>query len=186
MIRDDENDQLSALARANRLHTKISEDATKIIPGKLGHIFKHDEGVLGVLVMPEPPRRQYWGCTRTALLKAGLSITQDGDQEGAATFDPDNPEQVKLAIRAAGIRRKRAVSPERKQQLIHLLQTRRGRAPSGAGSEPMTQDDTRGPVANLAAFRDGQHTPGSRRCKADGRRCLSTHKEGVSRDDLWG
>ena len=127
-------DALLEFAHKYRLRTRIDCDGTKIIPGKLGHIFKHDEGVLGVLVMPEPPRRQYWGCTRTALLKVGLSITQDGDQEGAATFDPDNPEQVKLAIRAAGIRRKRAVSPERKQQLIHLLQTHRGRAPSGAGA----------------------------------------------------
>ena len=48
----------------------------------------------------------------------------------------------------------------------------------------MTRGDTQGPVANLAAFRDGQHTPGSHRRKADGWRCLSTRKAGVRRDDL--
>ena len=44
-------------AEAHRLRTRLDpDDGTKIIPGRLGHIYEHDEGVLGVMVMPNPPR----------------------------------------------------------------------------------------------------------------------------------
>ena len=117
-------------AEAHRLRTRLDpDDGTKIIPGRLGHIYEHDEGVLGVMVMPNPPRRQYWGCTRVALLRAGFSIVQDGDGEGAATFDPDNPDQVRAAIRAAGIKRRRKISPEQRELQVARLQASAGKAP---------------------------------------------------------
>jgi hypothetical protein len=54
--------------------------------------------------MPVPPLKRYWGCARTALPKAGLTLVRDGDGDGAALFDRENPNQARMAIRVAGIR----------------------------------------------------------------------------------
>src|SRR6516165_5415545 len=94
-----------------RLHTRLDDDQTTIVPGKYGHIFDYDDDSLGVLIMPKKPRLYYWGFRRTAFLQAGFTVTQNGDHEGAATFDPQNPAQAKLAIKSAGIKPRRIPSP---------------------------------------------------------------------------
>ena len=112
-------------ADKHRVHTRIDpDDQTKIIPGKVGHIYEYDEDVFGVMIMPKRPRRSYWGFTKRALLAQGFSVVQDGDGEGAATFDPRNSAQVKAAISAAGIKHKRNLSPEAKQRLTERLPPR--------------------------------------------------------------
>jgi hypothetical protein len=58
------------------------------------------------MVMPTPPRRQYWGFTKAKLVAGGFRVVQDGDGEGVATFDPTDPNQVKLAVRAAAVKRR--------------------------------------------------------------------------------
>ena len=92
---------IQEFADNHRLKTRIDDDLTKIIPGKIGHIFEYDV-LLGVMVMPNPPRRNYWGYVRASLIEAGFQVVQDSDSEGAATFDPTNPKQIKLAVRVAG------------------------------------------------------------------------------------
>jgi hypothetical protein len=111
-----------------RLNTRVtSDDGTKIIRGKFGHIYEYNDGLLGVLVMPKPPRRRYWGCTRTTLQEAGLVVVQDGDGEGAATFDPSDPNQAKAAIRVAGVKRRRQLSPEQRERRIAFLRPAQAR-----------------------------------------------------------
>jgi len=125
---------LGSFALQYRLKTKLSKDGTKIIQGKFGHIYKHSNGVLGVLVMLDPPRKRYWGCARKTLLTAGFTLVQDGDGEGAAVFDPENPNQARLAIRVAGIKRKRRLPPAQREQRIAYLRTRSGKAHSATGA----------------------------------------------------
>lgn len=109
---------VQSFADRHRLKTRVStEDGARIIPGKVGHVFEWDDGVFGVLIMPKPPRKQYWGFARRELLAAGFEIQQDGDGEGSATFDPSNPQQAKAAIRAAKVLRTRAFSPEHLEKL---------------------------------------------------------------------
>jgi hypothetical protein len=120
--------RLASFADQYRLKTRISEDDTRIVPGKFGHLYLYDDGVLGVMVIPDPPREHYWGHVRTAMLRAGFVVVQDGDGEGAATFDPTNPQQVELAIRAAGIKRKRRLSQEQREKLIARLRASARRA----------------------------------------------------------
>jgi hypothetical protein len=117
-----------------RLRTRVDEDGTKIILGKVGHIYEYDDNRLGVIVIPNPPRMRYWGFTKAALLTAGFVVVQDGDGEGAATFDPGNSEQVIAAIRAAGVKRRRKISPEQRERAISVLASSRRRADSGAGT----------------------------------------------------
>lgn len=117
----------------HRLKTRIDDDLTKIIPGKCGHLFEYDDDLLGVMVMPNLPRRNYWGYVRASLIQAGFQLVQDGDGEGSATFNPADPKQVKLAIRAAGIKRRRILSPENRDKALRALGCTRRRAGSGAG-----------------------------------------------------
>ena len=94
-------------------------DATDIVPGKKGrsHLFEFGNGTLGVLIMPDTGTSHYWTAARSAFITAGMTITQDGDQEGVAAFDPQNPEQVRLALKYAGIRKRRGLSPLQKAAL---------------------------------------------------------------------
>src|SRR5271157_415044 len=126
---------IERFASRNRLKTRVDvEDGTKIIPGKYGHVYEFGDGRLGVMVMPDPPRRQYWGFIRTVLLKLGFVVLQNGDGEGAATFNANNPEQAKAAVRAARIKRKRQISPEQRERQIARLRASAGRAPRGSGT----------------------------------------------------
>ena len=118
-----------------RLHTRLDDDQTTIVPGKYGHIFEYDDNVLGVMIMlqprlkfppfgqPQPPikKPQYWGFQRRAFLHAGFTITQDGSYEGCATFDPQNPSQAKIAIKSAGVKSRRIPSPIEQIRLKNLL-----------------------------------------------------------------
>jgi hypothetical protein len=115
--------EVESLANRYKLRPSISEDSTKIIPGRFGQIYEYNTDLLAVLVMPDPPRRRYWGCVRTTLLEAGFSLVQDGDGEGAATFAPNHPIQAKAANRAAGVKRKRRISLQRREQLIASLRS---------------------------------------------------------------
>ena len=122
---------IQEIADFNRLKTRVDEDGAKIIPGKLGHIYEYDEDTLGVMVMPDPPRKQYWGHTKRTLAEAGFVIRQDGDGEGVGLFDPQNPGQLKLALRAARIRRRRIPS-EKQMEVIRRMNPRIAqKAPSG-------------------------------------------------------
>jgi hypothetical protein len=126
--------EVDSFALTYRLRTTLSEDCTKIIPGKFGHIYGYDDGALGVLVMPATLRKRYWGCARKTLLKAGFTLVQDGDGEGAAIFDAENPSQARLAIRVAGIKRKRQLPPAQREQRTAYLRTRSGKAYSAVGT----------------------------------------------------
>src|SRR5262245_27127903 len=81
-------DSITPFATRLGLKIRVDEDGTKIIPGRHGHIYQYDNDFLGVMVIPNPPRRRYWGCARTTLLKVGCKLVQDGDGEGAVIFDP--------------------------------------------------------------------------------------------------
>ena len=122
---------IQQFATKHRLKTRIDDDLTKIIPGKgFSHIYEYDDDLLGVMVMPKPPRRQYWGYTKSLLVRNGFTVVQDGDGEGAATFDPNHPYQAKLAIKAAEIKRRRILSPEDRERRAEHARTLSRRAPS--------------------------------------------------------
>jgi hypothetical protein len=116
---------IQAWANRYRVKTRLwPEDGTTVITGRWGHIFEYSDDLLGLLIMPEPPRPRYWGHTRLALSALGMTIRLDGDGEGVATFDPANPEQSRAAIRAAGIKRKRQLSSEQRERRIAFIRSR--------------------------------------------------------------
>jgi hypothetical protein len=86
---------LQRFALRERLKTRIDPaDGTLIAPGKLGNIYQHDHCSLAVMVLPPIPRRRYWRMTRNKLVGLGFTVVQDGDGEGAATFDPSTHQHL--------------------------------------------------------------------------------------------
>lgn len=115
-------------AQIHRLKTRLDEDGTDIIPGKVGHIYEYDRTTLGVMVMPKPARgAKWWGNRGRKLQALGFEIQQDGDTEGSATFDPDNSAQVVGALRVAGIKRRRVMSPKQVETARKALEIARQR-----------------------------------------------------------
>ena len=116
---------ITVFAEKYRLNLKRDpQDDTDIIRGNDGrsHIFEYGENQLGVLIMPETGTSNRWTAARKAFEAAGMKITQNADCEGAATFDPTNPEQVRVAMKYADIRPRRKPSPEQ------LAALKKGRA----------------------------------------------------------
>ncbi len=91
--------------------TRCVDDGTLVVKGRHGEVYQYSDDELGVLVMPEPKRFRLWGHARKEMLTAGMKVRQDADHEGAVSFDPSNKKAAKLAIKLAGIRRKRVPSP---------------------------------------------------------------------------
>jgi hypothetical protein len=119
---------IQSFARLHRLRTRLDTDGTLIIAGKLGHIYQYDDYRLAVLVMPPLARVRYWSATGRKLIALGFSIVQNCDCEGAAVFAPGDPKQARAAIRAAGIKRKRQLSPAQIDRQISWLRASAGRA----------------------------------------------------------
>jgi hypothetical protein len=49
-----------------------------------------------------------------------MQITQNCDQEGVATFDPEKPEQVRLALKYTDVKRRRRVSEAELRRLTQM------------------------------------------------------------------
>ena len=102
------------------------ECGESIIPGRQGQIYEYGDGELGAMFMPTPTKDDRWGkwCPRTwgnfkrAALAIGMTLRQNGDSEGCLSFDPANDAQARLAIKIAGVRPKRRVSPEEIARLV--------------------------------------------------------------------
>ena len=109
---------IAKFAAKYRLKSQTDKaDDTVIIPGKTGHIYEYGDDLLGVIFVGSIPRARLWKSLLKHCLAAGMELRQNGDAEGALSFQADSPEQARLAIKMAGIRRKRRVSPEQIQRL---------------------------------------------------------------------
>jgi hypothetical protein len=120
-----------------RVRTRRDECGNTVIPGKLwkaqpkptrsyGHqVFEFDDGRFGVLLMFHVDNGHEIGgsgksarCAnaRKTLLLAGFTLHQDGDAEGVALFNPENKAQSRLALKLAGVRKRRVVHLTDKQR----------------------------------------------------------------------
>jgi len=67
-----------------------------------------------------------WGNFRRKAEALGMAVRQDGDSEGALSFDPSDKEQAKLAIQIATVRPKRQLAPEHRAKLLAVGFQKRG------------------------------------------------------------
>jgi hypothetical protein len=104
-------------AKQHKLKVRRDTDGNDIIQGTCdeSHIYEWNENELGVMFITpatKPARPFFWRKHRDSGIATGMRVIQDGDAEGCLGFDPSNPDQVKIALKLAGIKRKRQVSQE--------------------------------------------------------------------------
>jgi hypothetical protein len=116
-------------AEKNRMKITRDECGDAIIAGRQGQLYPNTESEMGVMFLPPKTRQdscgrwcpKLWGNFKRAAALIGMVLTQDGDSEGCLSFDPQNAEQVKLAIKIAKVRIRKELSPERKAALAATL-----------------------------------------------------------------
>ena len=96
---------IKEFSKKMRLRAKLGEDGEVIVAGRRGEIYHYDNSLLALLLMP--PKKFVWAHARRKLEAVGCTILQDGDQEGAASFNPENPTQTRLVLRLVGVKPKR-------------------------------------------------------------------------------
>jgi hypothetical protein len=116
-------EHLGRVASKFRLRVRRDECGDPVIPGRTGQLYVHDDSLLGVLVFL--PSKRAWSHARKRLLVAGFTLFQDCDIEGTAGFDPRNRAQVDLAIKVAGVKRRRRISRETAARLASFSKSRR-------------------------------------------------------------
>ncbi len=98
-------------ANRHRLRAKRDEVRALIIPGRLGHLYEHDCGAFGLILMSpngDDPRLDSTLRSRMRrALREGLELRQQGDFESSFLFDAKNQQHARLAIRLIGCKRKR-------------------------------------------------------------------------------
>ena len=109
---------VKTFAQRHRLKTVVDIDGTTIVPGKTGHIYEVSGSRLGTMFLPTAYRPRKFAEVRRAAELAGLVARQVGDSEGCFEFDSNDRAQVKQAIKIAGVRPKRQLSPDHKAKLL--------------------------------------------------------------------
>jgi hypothetical protein len=110
---------VKSFATANKLQApKTDTDGTAVIFGRTGQLFEYDNSQLGVIYSnPKDLTSQRWNTFRGDALKAGMELIQHGDREGSLAFDPKDRLQTRIAIKGAGVKRKRVMSEAQKASL---------------------------------------------------------------------
>ena len=114
-------EMIHTFAQQNRLPISRETDRTTVIAGRVGcHLYEYSDSELGLMVLSDAkdsrPRR--WAGIRKKCLEAGMTLRQNGEDEGALSFAPNNRQQAHLAIKIAGARPKRQLSPEHRAKLL--------------------------------------------------------------------
>jgi hypothetical protein len=98
-------------ASKHHLNVSRAEDGTSVVKGRNGELYEYSDQELGVLIMPTSPRRvRFWGHACKKMLAAGMTLRQNGDHEGALSFDPHHSRAARLAVKMAGVRSRRVPS----------------------------------------------------------------------------
>jgi hypothetical protein len=133
-------EMIYAFAQQNRLTTfRETDDQTTVIRGQAGcHLYEYSDSELGLMVLSDAkearPRR--WTAIRKKCLAAGMTLRENGDDEGALSFDPKNQQQARLAIKVTGARPKRQLFPEHREKLRAVgFQKRQSPTLNGASSD---------------------------------------------------
>lgn len=121
---------IHSFSEQNRLRTSRETDGTTVICGQGGcHIYQYSDSELGLMILSdgEDTRARRWNRNRKKCLAAGMILRQNAEDEGALSFNPGDRQQARLAIKVAGVRRKRQLSPEHRAKLLAVGFQKRGK-----------------------------------------------------------
>jgi hypothetical protein len=120
------NELLGTFAEKYALRVQKDESGDLVIAGRQGQIYEYGTTELGLAIIPQgDPRPRLWNSVLKECLEVGMILRQRGDAEGALSFDPTNPKQARVAIRAAKSRPKRLLSEEQRLRLAKSLERAR-------------------------------------------------------------
>jgi hypothetical protein len=110
------SNSMKHFATANKLQApKLDDDGTLVLFGRTGQIFEYSDTLLGVIYSNRRDKTsQRWNTHRTAAISVGMELHQHGDTEGSLTFNPKDKAQVKVSIKAAGVKAKKNISDEQR------------------------------------------------------------------------
>jgi len=135
---------LQQFADKHHLTTRRSEDGTGVISSDLGHLYEYSDNELAVMFIPAEPQPRAWSSVKRKCLACGMTPRQIGDCEGAFSFDPADPRQVKTALNVIKVRRKKRISEEHLRALRAGLSTvthNREKCPSTGALQPPIFND---------------------------------------------
>ncbi len=120
---DDSNpeEMIHTFAQQNRLPISRETDGTSVIRGQAGcQLYEYSDSELGLMILSKAkePRPRRWAGIREKCLEAGMTLRQNAEDEGAFSFDPNNRQQARLAIKVTGARPKRQLSPAHRAKLL--------------------------------------------------------------------
>ena len=133
----------------NRLRVRRDECGDVVVVGKLGQLYQHDDGLVGLLLISPNGDDPKLDCTlrsrKRKALAEGLKLHQEGDYESTFLFDSEDKQHTQLAIRLIGARRKRRATgrpftPARAKVVGKATQfqpSRRVEGPERPQSEPI-------------------------------------------------
>lgn len=126
---------LDQFAAAHRATVAKDKCGTPQIRGKDGAILEYGSGRFAVTVEHSGPLTHAsstrWAARRRTCLAAGMEVSQDGDDEGACTFDPADKRQASAALKVAGAAKRRKASPGQLAALRRHAFTRKSPALEG-------------------------------------------------------
>ena len=106
-------ENLAQFAERKRLRIKRDEVGELMIPGRIGHLYEHDGGVLALMLASpngdDPSLDNTLRARMQKALREGLELKQRGDYESTFVFDPENKQHARLVIQLVGARKKRAI-----------------------------------------------------------------------------
>ena len=119
---------IKQFAETHRLKGRRDSCDEPIIPGKPRqlkraedrlHIYDNGDGRFGLCYVQVGSKASVgkYHNVQKKLLAAGFIQGQKGDAEGTFLFNPADTQQAKLAIKVAGCRQRRVLSPEEYQEL---------------------------------------------------------------------
>ncbi|HLZ40611.1 MAG TPA: hypothetical protein VKQ11_06610 [Candidatus Sulfotelmatobacter sp.] len=109
--------ELRNFAENYKLYLRRDECGDPVINGSRGNLYE-DGQTLCLMIISDEPQVRYWNIVREKCLRAGMTLRQNGDGEGSFSFDPENKEQARLAIRLTGVRPKKQISEDHKAKLL--------------------------------------------------------------------
>jgi hypothetical protein len=109
---------IQEFAERYRLKTRLDECRDTIISGRRGDIFDGFKDRLGLYVS------RSWATARWIAPATGMTIRQNGTEDGCLLFDPSDAVQARLAIKLCLCRPKRESSPKQLENLAKARQVR--------------------------------------------------------------
>ncbi len=110
---------ISARSRASTdSRSRLSDDRSEFVRGHCGEMYEYGSVYFAVMLLDLTARE--WGYRKRTGKRHGMTVMQNGDREGTMTFDPTDRGQADLAIKFAGVRRKKRITPEYRKRLSDM------------------------------------------------------------------